>query len=531
MLNGKNLCNPHAFMRHKKTPTNSVTHPGIMALKSGVVWVGCPDPECKNEIAIKKCSQHEFHTQKVLHSEFPSIVPKVFDGVECFDGFYMYSEYMNQGTLKQNKTKPNVDLLVYKTLLAIKKIHDKHPNFRHNDLHIDNVLVKGDDVRLYDFGFSNWYGNPIFDSKLKTDYGIYPGNHTMYDVHFFMNSISADLPARFKAKALSIFPKEYLMRNSKYVRDFRLRSDVTHKNLPTMNQVIEAFSMRNNNKKMRPKVLVFTGPEKKTIATRKISPSSPKVAFTLANRRKMSDRKAEIIRMERARLESIGVKNINNIVRNFELEAERRAAKNIKNLKLTGLINSPIPSPLINRKPKNKKVMKVDGPSRPVPVLTFGPNKRPRIDKKLCTSYKKDELINVMRRLGYRVDKKMTLKEMCGKLIPKTRAESVVAVSVYKRPTGNSIVNVRKQTYPSLLRKNLYTLSRAIKVPVLSKNKKGIIVDKIYAKLNKNYANIMKKSNKSKITTRQVAEKLAHEYGWLDDRHVERLRLVKTFRM
>lgn len=539
-LKGKNLCNPHVFMRHKKTPTNSVTHPGIMALKPGVVWIGCPDPECKNEITIKKCSQHEFHTQKVLHSEFPSIVPKVFNGVECFDGFYMYSEYMNQGTLKQNKTKPNIDVLVYKTLLALKKIHDKHPNFRHNDLHIDNVLVKGDDVRLYDFGFSNWYGNPIFDSKLKKDYGIYPGNNPMYDFHFFVTSVSADLPKRFKEKALKVFPPEYLVKDSSVVRDFRLRSDVSHPKLPTMNQVIQAFSVGNNKMKkvgiIFPKLRTITFEENKkkpAVAPKKSSPKKPTVKFTLANKRKVSNRKAELLKIERKRLENIGASNINEAIKNYNVRAELQAIKNIETLKLAGL-TTPSPSPAKNTKKAGrltkKVVVAVSGPSKPVPVLTFSPvGGRARINKKLCSSYKKDELLNVMRRLGHRVDKRMTLKELCGKLKPATRAESIVSVSVYKRPLGNAIVNVRKKTYPSLLRKNLYTLAKAIKVPVLSKNKKGIIVNKIYAKLNKNYANVMKKSNTSKVTARQIAERLAQEYGWKNNRHVERLRLVKTF--
>lgn len=555
-LKGKDLCNPHGFMRHKKTPTNTVTHPGIMALKQGVAWMGCTDAQCKNEIAIKKCNPHEFHVQKVLHSEFPSIIPKVYDGVECFDGFYMYSEYANQGTLKKNKSSPKLDLLVYKTLIALKKIHDKHPSFRHNDLHVDNVLVKGNEVLLYDFGLANWYGNPIFDSKLKKDYGIYPGNNPMYDFHFFVVSVFSDLPARFKTKARSVFPEEYLQKDSSVVREFRLRSDVSHPKLPTMDQVIQAFSVSNNKmrvispplkpsrrftRNLSPEIkvpvkkralLTFTGEKKKAPSPpKRSSPKKPSVKFSIANKRKMSNRKAELLKIERNRLTKTGMSNnnINQAIKNFNVRAELQAIKNIESLKIAGLL-TPSPSPSSFKARKAGGFAATAGPSRPVPVLVFSPGGRARINKKLCSSYKKDELMNIMRRLGHRVNKKMTLKELCGKLKPVASLKPTsVSVSVYTRPVGNAIVNVRKQTYPKLLRGNLYKLAKAIKVPVLSKNKKNVIVNKIYAKLNKNYANIMKTSNKSKITARQVAEKLAHEYGWLNNRHVERLRLLKTF--
>ena len=222
----------------------------------------------------------------------------------------------------------------------------------------------------------------------------------------------------------------------------------------------------------------------------------------------------------------MGSNNINQALKNFEIQAEMQAIRNIEALKLAGL-TTPSPSPVKNSKKAGRLTTKKVVASRPVPVLTFSPvGGRARINKKLCSSYKKDELMNVMRRLGHRVDARMTLKEMCGKLKPATRA-----VSVYKRPLGNSIVNVRKQTYPKVLRVNLYKLGKFVKVPVLSKNKKNVIVNKIYKKLDANIKNALKKSNKKTVTARQIAEKLAHEYGWKNDRHVERLRVLKTFQM
>ena len=527
-LKGKNLCFPQGFMRHKKLPTNTVTHPGIMELKSDVVWVGCADKECKNEIAIKKCSKHEFDTQKYMNKSFPKFVPKVFEGVQCFDGFYMYSEYIDKGTLKMHRNDPRLDSIVYKVFIILKTVHQKYPSFRHNDLHIDNILVKSDGTPLlYDFGFANWHGNPIFDSKLKSDYGIYPRNNPMYDFHFFVNSVFADLPDRFKSKARSVFPEEYLKRESSVVKNFRLRSDVKHTTLPTMDQVIKAFSPSNN--KMRPKVLVFTGPEKKT-SVKRSPPKALAVKFTLANKRRVSNRKAELLRVERNRLSKSGMSNnnVNQAIRNFNVRAELQAIKNIEALKKSGLL-TPSPSPKKNVKKAGGGFVPAAaaGPSRPVPVLTFtnSPTKRPRINKKLCTSYKKDELMNVMRRLGHRVNKTMSLKQMCGKL-----SAPVPIVKVYTRPSGDPILNVRKSTYPKQLKKNLYTLAKAVGLAPKTKNKKNVVVQMIYGKLDKNISNVLKNKNKATVTARQVAETLAKNYRWKNNRHIERLRVLKVYK-
>ncbi len=528
LLKDKNLCNPHAFMRHKKLPTNSVTHPGIMALKPDVVWVGCPDPSCKTEIAIKKCEQFEYNVQKELHAKFPSIVPNVYDGVRCFDGFYMYSEYLPEGTLKQNKKAE----LVLKTLLALKKIRAKFPNFRHNDLHVDNVLVKGNSAYIYDFGFANFSSigkNPVLsDEVLKKDYGIFPGNHPMYDVHFFINSVSADMPLKFKKAALSVFPKEYIGENSPVVKNWRMRPDARHKNLPTMDQVIAAFSsLVTSNKNMKPlfpklRTLNLSSPApKKKSPMKKRAAASPAVKFSLANKRKVTNRKAELLRRG----------NFNN-----DVQAELQAIRNITKLKKAGLL-TPSPSPVkgtmgagggfgpsASRKSSNS-------PS-PVLVFTTTPQRRPRINGKLCTSYKKDELMRVLRRMGHRVSKDDTMKQMCAKLRPPTRGAALLAeaAKTATRPTVNAVVDVRKKTYAKHLKKNLYRLAKNVGLKATLKDKKQEVINRLYGKLNRNInAVIGGTKNKSTLTARHVAERLAKNYGWKDDRHVERLRILKIY--
>jgi hypothetical protein len=499
-------------MRHKKTPTNKVTHPGLLALKNGVVWVGCPDPECKKEIAIKKCEKHEYETQKALNKEFPKFVPEVYNGAQCQDGFFMYSEYVKGGSLKTYKGDPKLDEYVYKVLLALKIIHVKHPSFRHNDLHVDNVLMRGDQPLIYDFEFANWRGNPMFDSVFKKDYGIYAGNNPMYDFHFFINSVVAEFPGKFKTKALSVFPPEYIGGNSSVVKEWRLRSDVTHRNLPTMDQVIRVFSS-GKNKTTRPKVLTFsnTKMEKRTRVNRS-PPRKVTMEATARNREKIRNMKANILRNN---------PNMNTV------QAELKAIRNYEALKTAGLITpSPSPPPPRKRATPPPRKRATPPPRSTVPVLTYTttPRARPRIGSKLCTSYKKDELMKIMRRLGQRVGPSDTVASMCAKLKKKAPVGGA-----YTRPPGDPLLDVRKKAYENQLRNKLYKLAKNVGIKVLSKDKKGEIISKIRAKLNKNIEGVLKGMNMSTVTARQLAEKLAKNYGWKNDRHVERVRLLKIY--
>lgn len=515
-LNGKNLCNPHGFMRHRKT--NGSIHPGIMVLKKNIAWMGCPNKRCKNEVAIKKCDEHEYQVQRALKKDFPKMIPTVYAGTRCVDGFYMYSEYIRNGTIKKHSKDPKLGAILHKVFLNLKRIHEKYPSFRHNDLHTDNVLVDTDGPLLYDFGYANWHGNPTFDSKLKSDYGIFPGNNPMYDFHFFANSVYSDLPQIFKNKVLSVFPSDYLGETSSVIKNGRLRCDVSHTRLPTMDQVINAFAPKKAG------LLTFAGSPKRPIPTTKKNKMSPRVKFSLRNKERVRNRKAELLRNMITNNMAPEVKGIKNI------QAEVKAIKNIERLKLAGLLPpgpSPVaPKPRVRRSPRVVPVVAVAGPSRPVPVVAFTttPRARPKINKKLCSSYKKDELLNVLRRLGHRVNKHMTVKEMCSKLY-----KPVLKTSVYKRPVSSPFVNVRKVTYPKLLKKNLAGLAKGIGIKVLSKNKKGEIVNKLYARLNKNTSGALMKFNKTTVTARQLAEALAKNYGWKNNRHVERVRLLKIY--
>jgi hypothetical protein len=399
-----------------RNATNRVSSKGITAIKNGVVWAGTLNSNGKQPVIIKKCGEHEIDTQDTLHKEFPRYVPKVFNRVKCFDGTYMYTEFIPGGTLKKYTGKSIVRLAL-RSIRILKEMYTKHPNFRHNDLHIDNIMIKNDEPIIYDFELSNFNGNPLFTEDLKVRYGIYPGNNKMYDVHFLLNSLCSE--PRFskviRDKVGHLFPDGYLVAKSKYVNEWRLKYNVQHK-LPTIDQVIEALSHSS-------KLLEFTGPRKFT----KVNRSPPKrsafaVAFNAYNRNRVAGLKTILMRSGTNEVQAgIQATKIIERIKLIKSQILARRKNSPSNKEVANLMNSGTnkvqaakaqqpPAP-ITRIAKLIAIANASTPS-PKPVVTFD-GTRPRLNNKFADGYKKDELIRLVKKLGYRVLPSMTIKQIC----------------------------------------------------------------------------------------------------------------------
>jgi len=414
----QNLCNPAKFMYHLKNPTNKVSHPGIKVIKKGIVWVGCPDASCKKMIAIKKCKEHEIDTQDAMHKEFPDLVPEVYNKVKCFDGVYMYNEFIKDGSFK-HYTGKLAYRIVLRTLKALKRIHAKFPSFRHNDLHVDNVLIKNNEPLLYDFELANFHGNPVFDDRLKHEYGIFPGNNALYDAHFFINSVCAE--PRFKKEftpiALSVFPPEYIGDNSPVLKNWRLKFGVKHTKLPSIDAIITAFTPK--------KGMEFASTERKfTRVTR--SPPKPRIVvkFNAKNKNKVAIHKAILMRegLNEIRAEIEAIKRVERMKPIHEHILLRRKKSPSPARVVPRVSPARVPAAQVRAPAKNNA-----GPSQPMPVVTFV-GSRPRINNKFADGYKKDDLIRLLRRLGYRVMPTSTIAQLCSVLKAQPARASPVRV-------------------------------------------------------------------------------------------------------
>jgi len=167
----------------------------------------------------------------------------------------MYSEYLEGKTLLKflptlKKNPEAIKSIVIQVLTILRTISKTRPDFRHNDLHLDNIYItnNGTKVKIIDFGLATnkEIVNPEIN-KAKNGgeslrmYGIFRGNHIMYDTHFFLNSLhysSTYLDAETIKFIEAVLPKIYLGSVSSVIRENRLRP-IPHTNLPSFSTIFK----------------------------------------------------------------------------------------------------------------------------------------------------------------------------------------------------------------------------------------------------------------------------------------------------
>jgi hypothetical protein len=246
---------------------------------TGVIIKVCPE----DKTAPKQNSVVEFDIQKKLFDVVPRHIPKPYALVKCknyvnpdkvwptnrssrYDYVKQYvefSEYATGGSLYAWLTKMTsrvteglLQSIITQVLRSLAKIMRKYPEFRHNDLHLDNVLVKQGawtkypTVVLADFGWARLTkkgSNPMVNGAgAANQAGIGPLTSSRYDMHLFLNElqkwIQRNEPERFP-KALDfiyrILPEGYRGTVSEYINDGRLRYNIAYPGLPALETVIK----------------------------------------------------------------------------------------------------------------------------------------------------------------------------------------------------------------------------------------------------------------------------------------------------
>lgn len=153
----------------------------------------------------------------------PGYVPKIYSANTNTN---LRTNFIKGGSLKswlsRNEkyiTDADICLIIIQVLKILQRISIRDPTFRHNDLHIENLLVDDDAnkpsindtgvrVLLTDFGlardsefkceqFEGPNADPDYKAMLREDYGIYVGNDKMYDAAVFLQSIRTNVKSKF----------------------------------------------------------------------------------------------------------------------------------------------------------------------------------------------------------------------------------------------------------------------------------------------------------------------------------------------
>ena len=221
----------------------------------------------------------EFTIQKVVSEADPSGVVAVFKYARCpnfvspaeinmanvqnpkyFDKAkqgVIFMEYCTGKSFKswfattKQKNDSMMRHLIGQIVRTLYRIQLKYPEFRHNDLHTDNVFVAPRGFLIGDFGWARLrkFGtNPAVNSANGTNtsrkYGIGPSTDPRYDHHLFLNElreIAIRNPLLFPKTAKFLneaLPVGYRGANDTHVSEFRLKYKDPCADLPSLRMLL-----------------------------------------------------------------------------------------------------------------------------------------------------------------------------------------------------------------------------------------------------------------------------------------------------
>jgi len=171
-----------------------------------------------------KNPRYEYSMHRKLYNEFPSFVTRPLR----LKGNKIHMKYYKNKSLKQylssRKSVPNVLSIVRKVKRMIDSIQRRFPLFRHNDLHIGNIIVESKGkLRFTDFELTRLQGRV---PKIIPSFGVTNRHNPRYDFHCFLNSLRSFMIHTKRPVGIlnKLLPPGYRGKNGKYVRNGRLTS-------------------------------------------------------------------------------------------------------------------------------------------------------------------------------------------------------------------------------------------------------------------------------------------------------------------
>jgi serine/threonine protein kinase len=208
---------------------------------------------------------------------------------------------------KNSPTDETMHQIIKQILTTLRKIQDKYPYFRHNDLHIENIFVsRKRGFLMADFGWArleekgtNPAVNTANGTATASHYGVGPKTDARYDQHLFLNQlrdIVLRTPSKFP-KTLAFLNKAvpfgYRGKDDTHVNDFRLKYEDPCPGLPSLDALFKLPYLRTKfvsspqlagaKGRLRKTGRVMTPPRNLSVRTKKVLRApSPNKAYTNA---------------------------------------------------------------------------------------------------------------------------------------------------------------------------------------------------------------------------------------------------------
>ena len=291
LLRGAKGCDPKSQMYAPRMNSLTMIEKGrLLKLgqgEYGAVYYGCLDDKCKTKVAIKFTSEPSAKMEYRIAEKLKGMgVPRMYHFKTCDNRDVLYFEYID-GVPLEKWIRSNPGISEYKSVIRqvisnLYKIHQKYPEFRHHDLHWNNVMItKNGKPIMIDFGLAVMKGikNPDVNAGNFLTSGISRKSHPMYDAHYFLNIVQTYTHSKIIRefiRDLFKYPGDYLVRQSPYVSTMRLRL-VKHKELPTFESILSHPFLTGKKEDVAKKILNAVTKTKKNFVPRAVVAPKPKI--------------------------------------------------------------------------------------------------------------------------------------------------------------------------------------------------------------------------------------------------------------
>jgi len=251
---------------------------GIIYKGNGYVAKVCPRDLQAAARGERQPAIVEFEIQKEVYGAAPGGVVEVYKHEKCNDFIppvamnmanvqnsrkydksdqsIIFMEYCSGGSLthwlnSRQQTDGSMHHVITSVLKTLNKIKQKFPDFRHNDLHMENVFVADRGFLIGDFGWARLKKtgtNPAVNTANKTgvtgEWGIGPKTDARYDFHYFLNNLRSWVSRKGGCpQALEflneVIPSGYRGISDTHVKDWRLKYEDPCPGLPTLEKILK----------------------------------------------------------------------------------------------------------------------------------------------------------------------------------------------------------------------------------------------------------------------------------------------------
>lgn len=218
--------------------------------------------------------------------------------------YVILMEYASGGSLKDWISKQGdrlddgmVHHIISSIVGSLAKINAKLPEFRHNDLHLENVFVADRGFLIGDFGWARTEKtgtNPAVNTAMPgtvtvNRFGVGPKTDPRYDIHMFLSEMRKVLKrlggvARFPLAMAFLdvaVPVGYRSPNDVHTSESRLKYEDPCPGLPTIAQIMKSKYLRGKS----PSPVRLPSPPKPKAKPRKKALSASPVKLRTNNRR------------------------------------------------------------------------------------------------------------------------------------------------------------------------------------------------------------------------------------------------------